>query len=82
MALTPQQLDFYRREGYVVAHDVLDVSELGRLHAAMNELLAGALGVSDHTALYALEDMHRPEMAYFIGRPYWIRTSDQRIKRH
>jgi len=61
MALTPQQLDFYRREGYVVAHDVLDVSELGRLHAAMNELLAGALGVSDHTALYDLEDMHRPE---------------------
>jgi len=61
MALTPQQLDFYRREGYVVAHDVLDVSELGRLHAAMNELLAGALGVSDHTALYDLEDIHRPE---------------------
>jgi len=61
MALTPQQLDFYRREGYVVAHDVLDVSELGRLHAAMNELLAGAVGLSDHTALYDLEDMHRPE---------------------
>ena len=61
MALTPQQLDFYRREGYLVADDVLDVSELGRLHAAMNELLAGALGVSDHTALYDLEDMHRPE---------------------
>jgi len=61
MALTPQQLDFYRREGYLVAHDVLDVSELGRLHAAMNELLAGAVGLSDHTALYDLEDMHRPE---------------------
>jgi len=61
MALTPQQLDFYRREGYLVAHDVLDVSELGRLHAAMNELLAGAVGLSDHTALYDLEDIHRPE---------------------
>lgn len=61
MALTPQQLDFYRREGYVVAHDVLDACELERLHAAMNELLAGAVGVSDHTALYDLEDMHSPE---------------------
>lgn len=61
MGLTPQQLDFYRREGYVVAHDVLDASELGRLHAAMNELLAGALGISDHTPLYDLEDTHSPE---------------------
>lgn len=61
MGLTPQQLDFYRREGYVVAHDVLDASELGRLHAAMNELLAGAVGISDHTPLYDLEDTHSPE---------------------
>lgn len=61
MGLTPQQLDFYRREGYVVAHDVLDASELGRLHAAKNELLAGALGISDHTPLYDLEDTHSPE---------------------
>ena len=61
MGLTPQQLDFYRREGYVVAHDVLDASELGRLHAARNELLAGALGISDHTPLYDLEDTHSPE---------------------
>jgi len=61
MGLTPQQLDFYRREGYMVAHDVLDASELGRLHAAMDELLAGALGISDHTPLYDLEDTHSPE---------------------
>ena len=61
MALTPQQLDFYRKEGYVVAHDVLDAGELGRLHAAMNELLAGAVGVTDHTPLYDLEDTHSPE---------------------
>jgi len=61
MGLTPQQLDFYRRQGYVVAHDVLDASELGRLHAAMDELLAGALGISDHTPLYDLEDTHSPE---------------------
>lgn len=60
MGLTPQQLDSYRREGYVVAHDVLDASELSRLHAAMNELLAGAVGISDHTPLYDLEDTHTP----------------------
>ena len=60
MGLTPSQLDFYRREGYVIAHDVLDAQELGRLRAAMDELLAGAAGVTDHTALYDLEDTHTP----------------------
>ena len=61
MGLTPQQVDFYRREGYVVAHDVLDATELSRVRAAMDALLAGARGVSDHTALYDLEDTHTPQ---------------------
>lgn len=61
MGLTPQQLDFYRREGYLVVHDVLDALELERLRAAMFALLDGARGVSDHTDLYDLEDSHTPE---------------------
>lgn len=61
MGLTPAQLDFYRHEGYVVVHDVLDAAELGRLRAAMDELLAGAAGVDTHTALYDLEDTHTPQ---------------------
>lgn len=61
MGLTPQQLDFYRHEGYVVVHDVLDAVELGCLRTAMDELLAGAAGVATHTALYDLEDTHTPE---------------------
>ena len=61
MGLTPQQVDFYRREGYVVAHDVLDAAELSRVRQAMDALLAGARGVSDHTALYDLEDTHTPQ---------------------
>jgi ectoine hydroxylase-related dioxygenase (phytanoyl-CoA dioxygenase family) len=42
MGLTPQQLDFYRREGYLVVHDVLDAAELERLRAAMVTLVEGA----------------------------------------
>ena len=61
MGLTPDQLDSYRREGYLVVHDVLDAPELARLKAAMDELLSGATGVTDHTALYDLEDSHTPE---------------------
>lgn len=61
MGLTPQQVDFYRREGYLVVHDVLDAVELERLRAAMSSLLDGAHGVSNHTDLYDLEDSHTPE---------------------
>lgn len=61
MGLTPQQVDFYRREGYLVVHDVLDATELKRLHEATLTLLEGARGVSDHTDLYDLEDSHTPE---------------------
>lgn len=61
MGLTPQQVDLYRREGYLVVHDVLDATELKRLHEATLTLLEGARGVSDHTDLYDLEDSHTPE---------------------
>ena len=59
--LKPEQVDFYRREGSLVVHDVLDASELDGLRAARDGLLEGALGVTDHTALYDLEDTHRPD---------------------
>ena len=62
MGLTPQQLDFYRREGYLVVHDVLDATELERLRAAMFTLVDGARGVSNHTDLDDLEDSHTPEL--------------------
>ena len=59
--LTPEQVDFYRREGYIVVHDVLDAAELEGLRAARDALLEGAHGVADHTALFDLEDTHTPE---------------------
>lgn len=59
--LTPEQVASYRREGYVVVHDVLDAAALARLRGAVDALLAGARGVSAHTPLYDLEDSHTPE---------------------
>lgn len=61
MSLTPEQVDHYRSEGYLVVHDVLDAGELAVLRAAVDELVAGAKGVTDHTDLYDLEDTHRPD---------------------
>jgi phytanoyl-CoA hydroxylase len=61
MGLTAEQIAAYRREGYLVVHDVLDAGELASLRAATDALLAGAHGVTDHTPLYDLEDTHRPD---------------------
>ncbi|MFM1989000.1 MAG: hypothetical protein RJA99_1957 [Pseudomonadota bacterium] len=61
MSLTPDQVDFYRSEGYVVVPDVLDAAELSAMRGAVDALLAGAKGVADHTELYDLEDSHTPE---------------------
>jgi ectoine hydroxylase-related dioxygenase (phytanoyl-CoA dioxygenase family) len=61
MSLSPEQVDAYRADGYVIAHDVLDARELATLRAAVQELLDGARGVTDHTALYDLEDTHTPD---------------------
>ncbi|MBU6280011.1 MAG: phytanoyl-CoA dioxygenase family protein [Actinomycetales bacterium] len=54
-------MEAYRQDGYVVVHDVLDPDDLGRMRAAMKELLAGASAVSGHTALFDLEDSHTAE---------------------
>ena len=59
--LTSEQVATYRHDGYVIAHDVLDAAALSTLRAAVDALLAGARGVSDHTDLYDLEDSHTPE---------------------
>ena len=59
--LTPEQVEAYRGEGYLVVHDVLDADALARLRAARDELLAGARGIAGHTELYDLEDTHTPE---------------------
>lgn len=61
MPLTPDQVDAYRRDGYIVVHDVLDTNRLATLRTAVDALLAGAHGLADHTALYDLEDSHRPD---------------------
>ncbi len=60
--LTAEQIDFYKREGYVVVPDLVDAAQLVRARAIIDRLLAGARGVADHTDVYDLEPDHAPEM--------------------
>jgi ectoine hydroxylase len=61
MGLTPEQVAAYRRDGYLVLPGLLGAADLRTLRAAVDDLLAGARGVSASNGLYDLEDSHRPD---------------------
>ncbi|MDF2766238.1 MAG: phytanoyl-CoA dioxygenase [Rhodospirillales bacterium] len=59
--LSKAQVEQYREDGYVVAENVLDRSELATLRGKLQELLEGARGLTGHTEIYDLEPFHKPD---------------------
>jgi ectoine hydroxylase-related dioxygenase (phytanoyl-CoA dioxygenase family) len=59
--ITDQDVAFYRENGYLVVPDVLDADLLARARAALDELVANAAAVSEHTDVYDLEPGHTAE---------------------
>ncbi len=59
--LTREQIEHYRREGYVVVERLLDADTLGELRRVTDEVVAGARGLTDHTKVLDLEPTHTPE---------------------
>ena len=59
--ISERDVAFYRDNGYVVVPDVLEPAMLDSLRREMNEVLANARTVTDHTDLYDLEPGHRPD---------------------
>lgn len=51
----------YKREGVIVVPEVLDKGTLARLRSVLDELIAGAAKVTEHTDVYDLEPGHTPE---------------------
>ena len=59
--LSEQQIEFYRTEGYIVVHDLLDEAQLAQARGIVARLLEDARGVTAHTDIYDLEPDHRPD---------------------
>ena len=59
--LTPEQVDFYNEHGYLMVPAALDANEVAELRANVDEIVAGAAKVTNHTDVYDLEDGHTPE---------------------
>lgn len=58
--LTPEQVDFYKTNGYLMVPDALDPREVAELVAMVDEIVTDAAKVTSHTDIYDLEDGHTP----------------------
>jgi ectoine hydroxylase-related dioxygenase (phytanoyl-CoA dioxygenase family) len=56
--VTPEQVQAYRRDGFVVVHDVLDAAEVAALKRVTDEFVDGSREVREHTKIYDLEPGH------------------------
>jgi ectoine hydroxylase-related dioxygenase (phytanoyl-CoA dioxygenase family) len=59
--ISQRDIEQYRTDGYLVVPDVLDAGMLQRVRGALDNLVAGAAAVREHTEIYDLEPGHQPE---------------------
>jgi phytanoyl-CoA hydroxylase len=59
--LSRDQVESYRRDGYLVVHDVLTATELENLREIVDGLVEASRSVTTHDAVYDLEPTHSPE---------------------
>jgi ectoine hydroxylase-related dioxygenase (phytanoyl-CoA dioxygenase family) len=56
--LTPEQVQAYRRDGYLVVENVLSARQLDTLHKVIDTLVQASREVTDHNHIYDLEPNH------------------------
>ncbi len=60
--LSPDQVTFYRDQGYILVENLLDPSTLDALRSETDAIVEAARGVDQNDAVYDLEDSHTPEI--------------------
>jgi ectoine hydroxylase-related dioxygenase (phytanoyl-CoA dioxygenase family) len=56
--LDPQQIEFYREQGYLLVEDVLDADLLARLRSAAEGMIERSRSVSESDAVFDLDEGH------------------------
>ena len=56
--LTPEEIEFYHENGYIVARGVITGEKLNALQRETDRIVAEAAGVTAHNDIYDLEDSH------------------------
>ncbi len=58
--ISVRDVEFYRKNGYLVVPELLSPDLLARARAALDVLVANAASISEHTDIYDLEPGHTP----------------------
>lgn len=58
--LPTDQIDTYRDKGFIVVEGIYSPEEVREMSDALDDLVAGAHGLTDHTDIYDLEPSHTP----------------------
>ena len=59
--LSTEQIQRYRRDGYIAVPDLLDQTEVEELRRVTDEFVEASRNISDHTDVYDLEPGHKPD---------------------
>ncbi len=59
--LSKDQVEFYRKDGYLLLEDVLSAEELATLRHVTDEVVAASHAVTEHDHIYDLEPTHTPQ---------------------
>ena len=65
--LTREQVQSYRRDGYLLVENVLSARELATLRQVTDELVAASHAVTEHNHVYDLEPTHTPRRRASAG---------------
>ncbi|MEQ9642172.1 MAG: phytanoyl-CoA dioxygenase family protein [Alphaproteobacteria bacterium] len=78
------QLADYRDKGFTVVADIFTADEVAAMRAVIDELIAGAAGLTTHDEIYDLEPSHTPERPRVrrIKAPFKVHPIFDRMVRH
>jgi ectoine hydroxylase-related dioxygenase (phytanoyl-CoA dioxygenase family) len=81
--LSPERVERYCRDGFLVVENVLDRATVDELRAVTDAFAAGAKGLTAHNEIYDLEDSHRPDRPRVrrIKRPFLHHKVYDRVAR-
>jgi len=59
--ISDKQVEFYRKNGYLMVENVIDRDTLAQIKRVIAELVEGARGKTTHDDVYDLEPTHTPD---------------------
>ena len=82
--LTPNLVSTYEREGFLVIPSVFDTETVERMRGAVERLIGGARGLTQHTPVYDLDPAHSPEQPRVrrIKQPHLVDPVFDEVMRH